>query len=125
MSGPSAEVVALLFQRDFSTCAVCGELVFGERGTDWSVQHRLRRGMGGTRRPWINLPSNLVLLHGSGTTECHGEVESNRSWAEEFGWRVVDGVLPPSLVMVMHAGHGRWVYLTDDGLVVDEPAVTS
>lgn len=113
-TGPTAEVVDLIGARDNGRCAVCGEVVSGERGWDWSCQHRLRRGGGGTRRPWVNWPSNLVLLCGSGTTRCHGRVEVNRTWAERFGYRVVDGVTLPSGSPILHAVHG-WAYLTDGG----------
>lgn len=114
-TGPSVEVVAMVWQRDGGTCAVCGNLCSGQRGWDWSVQHRLRRGSGGTSRDWINLPANLLLLHGSGTTQCHGRVEKEPAWAERNGYRVVDGRELPSAVPVLHVGLGRSVLLADDG----------
>lgn len=119
-TGPSAEMVALIAERDRGCCAVCGGLVGGDRGLSWSVQHRLRRGNGGTRRLWINWPSNLILACGSATTFCHGRIERWRTWAQEQGYRVEDGVTLPAQTPIEHAVHGR-VYLTDDGVVSDEP----
>lgn len=103
-----------MWERDLGHCALCGEPTVGVRGRDWSVQHRLRRGNGGTKRPWVNLPGNLILLHGSGTTSCHGRVERHRTWAAEQGYRVTDGRARPSQVPLKHAVHG-WVTLADDG----------
>jgi hypothetical protein len=114
MSGPSPEVVALVWERDGGRCAVCAATCTGERGFDWSVQHRLRRGAGGTRRPWVNLPGNLILMHGHGTSLCHGDVERQRQWARDHGYRVVDGVVRPADVPVSHAVHGL-VLLDDEG----------
>jgi hypothetical protein len=113
-TGPPDEVVDLVLERDFSSCALCGGPVRGERGRDWSVQHRLRRGNGGTVRAWVNLPGNLILLCGSGTTLCHGRVERHRTWAAEQGYRVVDGKTLPSATRLKHAVHG-WAVLADDG----------
>lgn len=42
--------------------------------------------MGGSKRPDTNLPANLILLCGSGTTGCHGYVESNRAEAFDLGF---------------------------------------
>lgn len=44
--------------------------------------------MGGTSDPNIHDPANLVVLCGSGTTGCHGWVESHRERAIEQGWLV-------------------------------------
>lgn len=87
-TGPTAEAVALVVERDRYTCVRCGHPVSGERGIGWSVQHRIPRGMGGSRDPRLNLPSNLIILCGSGTTQDHGWVESNRTAALAYGWSV-------------------------------------
>lgn len=89
----------------------------GDRGIAWSVHHRRPRGSGGTSVPWINFPSNLILLCGSGTTGCHGWVESHRDEARALGFLVaLNGRLLPSEVEVAHKVHGR-VLLTDAGTV--------
>jgi hypothetical protein len=122
-TGPSPATVRLVFERDNSLCAFCGFEVSGTRGWDFSVQHRLRRGAGGTRRDLVNMPSNLILLHGSATTRCHNEVEQLRKSAAELGYRVVDGKTAPRDAPVLHAGHGGWVLLDDCGgwKAVDQP----
>ena len=53
-----------------------------------NVHHRRPRGMGGTKDPTIHDPSNLVALCGSGTTGCHGWIESNRAQARWEGWLI-------------------------------------
>lgn len=79
---PPAATVKIVRERDDWRCARCA---------GWgplSTQHRVARGMGGTRWPGINLPSNLLTLCGSGTTQCHGWVEAHPTWAEAHGWSV-------------------------------------
>ncbi|WGL50661.1 hypothetical protein P5P86_11870 [Nocardioides sp. BP30] len=44
--------------------------------------------MGGTSRPETNGAANLLLLCGSGTSGCHGRIESNRAEAYDQGWLV-------------------------------------
>jgi len=41
--------------------------------------------MGGSKNELLHLPANLIALCGSGTTGCHGWVESNRTKAREMG----------------------------------------
>lgn len=111
-TGPDAATVALVFARDHSRCARCAQPITGTRGLDWSVQHRRAR-QGSDTRPDTNQPQNLLLLHGSGTTLCHGHVESHRVEAREFGWAVRQSD-DPALMPVLHAVHG-WVLLTPAG----------
>jgi hypothetical protein len=51
-----------------------------------SVHHRRPRGMGGAKN--LDTVANLVVLCGSGTTGCHGWVESHRAEAIAQGWLV-------------------------------------
>lgn len=51
-----------------------------------NIHHRRPRGMGGSKVPATNLPSNLLWLCGSGTTGCHGWIESHRAEAKANGW---------------------------------------
>ncbi len=77
------------------------------------MHHRQARGMGGTRK--VDRASNLVMLCGSGTTGCHGWVESHRTQSLADGW-LVRQTADPALIPVL-----RWgvlVYLEDDGGVV-------
>lgn len=111
----SVDTVFLIVTRDDHRCAACGVRVNGERGRDWSVHHRKPRGMGGTKDPAVSSPANGVILCGSGTTGCHGEVEANRGNAMVEGFLISrNGVQVPSEVSIEHAVHG-YVYLDDDG----------
>ena len=78
----------------------------------WSIHHRRPRGMGGSKRAEINSPANLILLCGSGTTGCHGWIESNRAQAYEDGLLVRSGVDPRSVPVRLRAGR---VWLLPDG----------
>lgn len=115
--GFSDKTVALIRARDDDRCAWCNRKIRGERGVDWSVHHRRARGSGGTSLAWVNLPGNGVLLCGSGTTLCHGLIESQRAGAVEDGFLVsMNGKAVSSDVEILHAVHGRCL-LGDDGTV--------
>lgn len=117
---PTEAALEVVWPRDLGCCAVCGDEIFGERGLHWSLHHRRAAGMGGDRRPETHAPGNLVLLHGSGVTDCHGRVESNRTEAKDRGWLIPkNATQPPCTFPIDHAVHGR-VWLTDDGLVLRE-----
>ena len=86
---------------------VC-ELCYGPL-TQMSLHHRRPRQMGGTKAPWIHDHENLLALCGSGTTGCHGYVESRRADAYEFGWLVRSGMTPHTTPFCDKRGH--WWYL--------------
>jgi hypothetical protein len=120
-TGPDVATVQALWRRDDGRCGWCGHPIdpYTVRGLDWSVQHRRPRRRDGVR-PDTNLPSNLELLHGSGTTGCHGQVENrDRAHAIRTGHLLhADDV--PSRRPIEHAVHG-WCYLTDDGTTSTAP----
>jgi len=72
--------------------------------------------MGGTVDPDVDLPSNIGLLCGSGTTGCHGWVERNRTAAEAEGW-LVPRRDPRRPADVPVCRRGRLELLADDGQV--------
>lgn len=112
---PSKATVRLVIARDEGLCAYCGDEVWGERGFNWSVQHRRPAGFGGDPRPETHAAGNLVLLHGHALSLCHGWVEANRIEAEGLGLLIpTQAVQPPSTWPIRHAVHG-WCYLLDDG----------
>ena len=76
------ELVAI---RDGHRCARCNVSILNQPS---SVHHRKPRGMGGTKDPRANDPRNLIRLCGTGTTGCHGWVESNRHEARSTGWLI-------------------------------------
>ena len=44
--------------------------------------------MGGSKNEMLHLPANLIVLCGTGTSGCHGWVESNREKARELGYLI-------------------------------------
>jgi len=108
--GPSHHVRSIVIDRASWTCEWCG----GAPPTlGMSVHHRQPRGMGGSRKVHVNAPANLLLLCGSGTTGCHGWVESNRRTAVTWGLLVPRPGLPA--VTPVFYRRERWVLLDDDG----------
>lgn len=118
-TGPDRDTVHLVIDRDQGCCVKCGGPVTGERGWGWSVQHRQARQAGGCKQPYINQPSNLLLVCGSGTTGCHGWIEHNRTESEVNGWIVRRGVTLPAEQRVWltgpYAPDGMWALLDSDG----------
>lgn len=94
MTQPTAAVKLLVRARARDRCERCGRQLDGWDGG--SYHHRRIKGMGGDRRPETNLPANLLLLCGSGTTGCHGWVHAggNRAVALEAGWLVSRWAVP-------------------------------
>ena len=117
MTGPTPATRREVAARDEGRCVVCGAYVVDPHtlrpyGT-WSIQHRVSRGMGGSRAPFINTPVNLLVLCGDGVRGCHGRIESERRWAREQGYAVSHWE-NPALVPVRHWLHGL-AFLTPDG----------
>jgi hypothetical protein len=69
--------------------------------------------MGGTRVAEINQPANLLALCGSGTTGCHGWVESNREQAYELGLLVRRG--QSGELVPFQNKNGEWYTILNDG----------
>lgn len=120
-TGPDRATVMLVLNRDGYRCIRCSVPIEGERGSDWSLQHRRPRGLGGTRRLDANSPSNLISLCGSATTGCHGHVESYRAEAYTAGWLVSIHADPANVPVLVDHG-SRWVYLDSEGSYADQPA---
>lgn len=53
-----------------------------------SVHHRRPRMMGGSKDQELHKSANLIVLCGTGTSGCHGWVESNRDKARESGYLI-------------------------------------
>lgn len=118
-TGFSKATFALIWARDLGCCVRCGIALRGERGFDFSVQHRRARQSGGCRRPDTNEAQNGILLCGS-AGGCNGHVESERTEARDHGWAIRKSA-DPLVVPVLHAAFG-WVQLTvDGGFVPSEP----
>lgn len=87
---PTAMREAVL-NRDGYFCIRCGRSIMGGY---YSLHHRRRKGMGGSRL--LDTMANLITLCGSGTTKCHGFVHTEASWDDSYGlgWMVPNGVTP-------------------------------
>lgn len=114
-TGPARTTRDLVMERDDFRCVVCGRSIFAV--PEWSIHHRRNRGSGGSSDPRINAPSNLLLVCGSGTTFCHGDLTDNaqRDAALTAGWVVsLNSKQDPAEVPVLHSQYGP-VLLGDDG----------
>lgn len=112
MSGPTPATRRLVIERDSTHgvphCQWCGAPI---GSGEYSLQHRRARGMGGSRDASTNLAANLVLMCGTGTTGCHGHVESHPREALDRGFRVSQGATP-SRIAILTATRG--LVLLDD-----------
>lgn len=115
MTGPSRKTLSIVDERAEGNCEFCSRALdlFGKQ---LSRQHRIPRGMGGSKDPKVNAPSNLIVLCGSATTPggCHHRAESRRIWAMENGLLLGRHTNPASAPVLYR---GRWALLTDDGAV--------
>lgn len=100
--------VELVYSRAGYACERCGT----NESRFWSIHHRRPRGMGGTKRSDTNTASNLILVCGSGTTGCHGWIESNRAEALGLGLLVHQFISPLGAPVTLTVGR---VLLDDDG----------
>jgi hypothetical protein len=97
-------------------CVRCGFLI--DPG-NYSIHHRKPRGMGGTKDPAISRLSNLLALCGSGTTGCHGWVESSRRLAYERGFLLHHNDNAKTTPVFTYAG---WRLFDNDGNVLEVAA---
>lgn len=102
-TGPTDVVKDLVFHRDDGRCVRCGSR---DRLT---VHHRVNRGMGGAREPWVNEAHNLLLA----CELCNGWFEDHPVPSYEAGWKV-RRPQPPDKVVVRYAD-GRGYRLAADG----------
>lgn len=109
-SGPDEATVRLVWDRDQGCCVRCGTTLRpASRGFGWSVHHRVLRSHGVN-----NSPTNLILMCGSGSSDCHGLVHSRpRTYRDEGGW-ILRSTDQPAGMPVLYAGRG-WVLLDESG----------
>ena len=119
-TGPDEATVTLVLERAQYSCEVCDCELGHVRGLDWSLHHRIPRGMGGTTSPVSNSPANLLLVCGSGTTGCHSVIESNRSGARAAGWLLSHGQDPTQVPVLLERGL-CWQLLTAEGSYAPAP----
>ena len=109
MTQPTRRVCDLVDRRDQYSCVRCGRSVY--EVLSFSRHHRRMRS-----HPWPGLheASNLILLCGSGATECHGWVHEHPREAYANGWLVSGFNDHPDQVPILTARHG-WILLDDNG----------
>lgn len=114
-TGPTTETRKIVINRAGNRCERCGKPITGP----YSIHHRKPRGMGGTKDPQANSPSNLVLLCGSATTPggCHTGVEKFREAAVATGW-IVPRTADPARTPIKLFPH-RWYLLNEDGTTTE------
>lgn len=126
----AATVRHAFFERERERCFRCRRPIrFEDRGIGWSAHHRMPRGAGGVGRKsvltelarMISAVTNCLILCGSGTTGCHGWVESHRAIAEDHGYIVRRGINPPAGIRIKRHD-GSWWLLTSSGLAVEVEA---
>jgi len=98
-----------IFKRAYFECEFCGRENFS---FGFSIHHRKPRGMGGTKKKEINDATNLILLCGSGTTGCHGWVESHRQQSYESGLLVKQSDDPSKIPFIDRYGN-KWQLYED------------
>ena len=103
-----AATVEKIQARSGGRCELCG----ASGSMRWSLHHRIPRGMGGSKDRRLNLPSNILLLCGSGTEGCHGWVESNRAIAYAEGLLLHRNDDPAQSPIKTAEG---WAILDDEG----------
>lgn len=115
-TGPGPKQRNLVVERAQGCCELCSVQLHD--GVEWirdhSFHHRRPRRAGGSRLASTNAPSNILLLCGSGTTGCHGQVETNRKRALAHGWLLHAQQDPTSVPVDIGPFHVA-VHLTDDG----------
>ena len=112
-TGPSEATRLLVLMRANGLCEDCGGSL--TKGFGMSVHHRQPRGMASTKKLNSNSESNLPVVCGSGTTGCHGWIESNRSESYEKGYLVsYNKQSSEDTPIKLRDG---WFYLTNEGTV--------
>lgn len=96
----------LVFERDNMLCVSCGS-------SDLTIQHRISKGMGGSKI--LDSPSNLLTL----CLLCNERLESDAEFAalgKRFGWKLHrNRDVIPSNERCWYPADGRWWLLDDEG----------
>jgi len=100
-----------LLARSRGRCEACP----ADLAPGWEAHHRLAKRIGGSRDPRIHELSNLLALN----RDCHAAATNAEPWTKANGLRVPNAGFPLA-VPVLYRGR-RWVWLEDDGRVVDAP----
>ncbi len=108
-TGVPARVAELVAGRSAGICEIC----MAEPATE--IHHRQLKGMGGTRRPEIHDPSNLLDLG----QRCHRPwVHANPANSEVAGWIVPDWRSPLTTPVWTVQPFPSWSLLLDEDAMV-------
>jgi len=88
----------------------------GRAAPAWDAHHRLPRGMGGTKRPHVNLAANALCI----CRDCHRLVESQREMALANGWLLRQQQTPAEIPALYRH---RWSLLDNAGNVTPASCV--
>jgi 5-methylcytosine-specific restriction enzyme A len=119
-TSPDAATGVLVLERDHYSCASCGNRIGDVRGIDWTLQHRVARGMGGSDRSEINLAANLIVVCGGPTTPggCHERIERRGAEDKTAGFWILRDTFgkptDPATVPLFHALFG-WCLIDNAG----------
>lgn len=103
-TGPDEATVKLVLKRDEWRCACCGDPLYGDRGSEWCVAHRVLRAHGVN-----NQPSNLYASCMACERLTHAHPERSRD-----AGRMLKSTEDPLVEQMEHAVHGT-VLLDNDG----------
>lgn len=118
-SSPAAftpKVRKLVRERAGNACEACA-VYLGPAGGQ--LQHRVARGMGGSRNPVLGSPANAVLLCGTPATGCHGRCEVRNTEMHANGFWLWQYESPLVVPIMLHGRVTRW--LAQDGSYSDMP----
>lgn len=101
----------IVFARAGYRCERCFKQLHGVFGV--SVHHRRPRMMGGSRNEKLHLPANLIVLCGSGTSGCHGWVESNRDKSRDHGYLIQK--VDSAEIIPFRDDAGMWYLIDNNG----------
>lgn len=129
-SKPDIRLRANVVVREDGKCFRCGKQVaiyepetyhnlpVVKRVAEFSIHHRKPRGMGGSNSLDINIFPNLIVLCGTGTTGCHGWVETHREQAYKDGLLIHSGIGNPIMTPAFSEYRGCWIDLTTGKYIV-------
>lgn len=101
----------IVFARAGYRCERCFKQLHGVFGV--SVHHRRPRMMGGSKNEKLHLPANLIVLCGSGTSGCHGWVESNRDKSRDHGYLIQK--VDSAEIIPFRDDAGMWYLIDNNG----------
>jgi 5-methylcytosine-specific restriction enzyme A len=103
-----------VWQRAGGRCEITGAALGDVDTGPWECHHRRNKGMGGTDRPDVDSPANLIAL----SPAAHRTVHGSRSWAQPRGYLIPKN-LPAELddpgMWPVHLLGRRWVLFTHSG----------